>query len=228
MDRRNRPLRKRGFEFNTMSTNTICFDIETGPLSAEYLDLITPEFSAPGNYKDEDKIAANIAEQKARWTDRAALSPLTGKVLCIGILHSEGSFHVIDGSGCESALLREFAEYVSANEGKHFVGFNIKSFDVPFLIKRCWRLGASPFLRPGANLRYLDNWTDLRDIWQMGDKQAEGSLDAIAKFFGIGAKTGSGKDFAALWESDREAATAYLQNDLKLTHAVGQRMGVIV
>lgn len=211
-----------------MSSHAIVFDCETAPLAADYLDMIAPEFEAPANYKDPEKIAANIAEQKARWADRAALSPLTGKVLCIGIRGADDSFTVMDGGGKEDALLKLWAEFVAANRGERFVGFNIIGFDIPFLVRRAWRLGIMPCMSPGVNLRRLDEWIDLRDVWQMGDRQAEGSLDAIAKFFGIGAKTGNGKDFAALWESDKAAALAYLENDLNLTYAIGQRMGVIV
>ena len=68
---------------------------------------------------------------------------------------------------------------------------------------------------------------DLREVWQMGDRQAHGSLDAIAKHLGVGAKTGNGKDFAALWEKDRQTAIAYLENDLSITAAIANRMGVI-
>lgn len=212
-----------------MNTNhTLVFDCETGPLGGDYLNMVAPEFEAPSNYKDEFKIAAHIAEQKSKWIDQAALDPRTGKILVIGIRGLDGSFRAIDGGGDEATLLQEFSALVAANGGKIFAGFNIKTFDIPFLVKRMWRLGVSPFLRPGASLRYLDNWIDLRDVWQMGDKQAGGSLDAIAKFFGIGAKTGHGKEFANLWKADRAAALAYLENDVQLTYDVGVRMGVIL
>ncbi len=211
-----------------MSSHYIVFDCETGPLPLDYLDMIAPEFEAPANYKDPDKIAASIAEQKLRWIDRAALSPMTGRVICIGIRDLDDSFVCMDGGGDEAELLRQWTALVQQYKGEQFVGFNIHGFDLPFLMRRSWRLGVKPCFRPGVDLRRLSDWTDLRTVWQMGDKQAEGSLDSIAKFFGIGEKGGSGKDFAGLWESDRDAAMEYLRNDIRLTHAIGEKMGVIV
>ncbi len=210
------------------SGRSITFDIETGPLSAEYLDMIAPTFEPPSNYKDPEKIAANLAEQKAKWVDRAALSPMTGRVLCVGVRDVDGSFRVIDGGGDESELLKEWAEIFQQSRKESFVGFNINSFDAPFLLKRAWKLGVRPFLRPGVKFAYMDNWVDLRDVWQCGDRQAEGSLDAISKFLGVGAKNGEGKNFHLLWKDDRDAALAYLKNDINLTYDVAVRMGVIV
>ena len=42
----------------------IVFDIETGPMPEDILTRQMPRFSAPANWKDEDKIAAKIKEQE--------------------------------------------------------------------------------------------------------------------------------------------------------------------
>lgn len=67
---------------------------------------------------------------------------------------------------------------------------------------------------------------DLRDEWQLGDRQSRGSLDSIAKHLGLGGKTGDGKAFAELWRTDRKQATAYLHNDVELTARVAGVLGV--
>jgi hypothetical protein len=67
---------------------------------------------------------------------------------------------------------------------------------------------------------------DLRELWQLGDRQARGSLDSIAKHLGVGAKNGDGKAFAELWRSDRKQAEAYLHNDLKLTAKIAHALGI--
>ena len=69
---------------------------------------------------------------------------------------------------------------------------------------------------------------DLRDAWQLGDRQARGSLDSIAKHLGVGTKNGSGAEFAALWQSDRAKATEYLRNDLQLTARIADALGCCV
>lgn len=209
-----------------MSSHTAYFDIETSPLPDSYLDMICPVFDAPSNWKDPEKIAANLTEQKAKWKTQAALSPLTGKILCVGVLDIDGSFMVIDGDGDERALLEEFKRVVDHNKDDQFVGFNIHSFDLPFLMKRAWRNGLAPCVRPGTYLARSEKWIDLRAIWQCGDRTAPGSLDVVAKFLGVGAKTGSGADFAGLWDTDKPAAIEYLRNDLNLTMEVAERMGV--
>lgn len=190
--------------------------------------MIAPQFEPPGNYKDPEKIAANLAEQKAKWKDRAALSPLTGKVLCIGIRDIDGSFCVIDGDGDEAELLSRWLSWVKRDHTETFVGWNCFGFDLPFLVRRAWKLGVEPCLPPRANFRYLENWVDLREVWGFGDKWTEGGLDDVSLFLGAGTKNGDGKDFAKKWAEDRQAALLYLQNDIQLTYDVGLKMGVIV
>ena len=50
------------------------------------------------------------------------------------------------------------------------------------------------------------------------------SLDKVAKFFGVGEKTGNGAQFWELYNTDKEAALAYLTNDVKLTEAIYNNM----
>ena len=64
------------------------------------------------------------------------------------------------------------------------VGFNIYPFDLPFLFRRSWKHRVEvPFgIRRGRY--WADEMVDLRDGWQLGDRQARGSLDSIAKHLG--------------------------------------------
>jgi len=126
--------------------------------------------------------------------------------------------------------LREFWELTRGEMGRMnpMIGFNIFGFDLPFLFRRSWKHRVPvPFgLRRG---RYWgDQIIDLRDAWQLGDRQAKGSLDSIAKHLGVGAKNGDGKAFAELWQSDRKQAEAYLRNDIELTAKVAYALGVCV
>ena len=82
-----------------------------------------------------------------------------------------------------------------------------------------------------AGLRRGRYWSesviDLRDLWQLGDRQARGSLDVIARHLGVGAKNGDGKEFAQLWQSDREKAIAYLKNDVEMTARIAESLGCV-
>ncbi len=205
------------------------FDIETGPLPDEELTAMIPPFDPAevktGNLKDPDKIAAKLQEAEvnhiANARDKAALSPLTGKVLAIG-LETDGAATLLAFEH-EWETLNEFW-LIYASTHAMFVGFNINSFDLPFLIKRSWKLGVPV---PGGvrNGRWWgDRFHDLRDEWQMGDRMARGSLDAVCKFFGVEGKNGNGKDFARLFELNRDAALEYLENDLRMTRRAHEGM----
>ena len=217
---------------------TIVFDVETGPLAESELSALLPPFNPAevktGNLKDPAKIAEKIAEAEANhrrdFIERAALDPLTGRVVAIGMLDLETDKFFIIGHDDEARTLREFWEASRGEMGRNnpLIGFNICNFDLPFLFRRSWKHRiAVPFgIRRG---RYWgDQVVDLRDAWQLGDRQARGSLDSIAKHLGVGAKNGDGKSFAELWRSDRKQAEAYLRNDIELTAKIADVLGVIV
>ena len=217
---------------------TIFFDIETGPLPEPELAALVPPFDPAevktGNLKDPDKIAAKIAEAEAshrrEFFERAALDPLTGRVVAVGLIYFDtGEFHVI-GHDDEAATLREFWKATEGEMGRInlMVGFNSNGFDLPFLIRRSWKHRiAIPFgLRRGRY--WTEQVVDLRDAWQLGDRQARGSLDSIAKHLGVGGKNGDGAAFAHLWQNDRTKAVEYLRNDLQLTAKVAAVMGCVV
>ena len=132
-----------------MTMHTICFDIETGPLPEAELASMVPAFDPAevktGNLKDPDKVAAKIAEAEANhrreFIERAALDPLTGRVLAIGLLNWDtGEFRVIAHED-EAAMLREFWETCRGEMGRlnEMIGFNSRAFDLPFLIRRSFK-----------------------------------------------------------------------------------------
>jgi len=221
---------------------SICFDIETGSLPEAELASMVPAFDPAevktGNLKDPEKVAAKIAEAEANhrreFFERAALDPLTGRVVAIGLLVNaecgmrNAEFRII-GHEDEAATLREFWEVCRGEMGRinEMIGFNSRAFDLPFLIRRSFKHRVPvPFgIRRG---RYWgDEMVDLRELWQLGDRQARGSLDTVARHLGVGQKNGDGAAFAALWQSDREKALAYLKNDLELTARVAEALGVL-
>ena len=218
--------------------NTIIFDIETGPLPESELAALLPPFDPAevktGNIKDPDKIAAKVAEAEANhrqeFIERAALDPLTGRVVAVGLLYPDsGEFHVI-GHEDEAATLREFWDVCRGEQGRihQLVGFNTHLFDLPFLIRRSWKHRVPVPLGIRRGRYWSDEMLDLRDGWQLGDRMAKGSLDVIAKHLGVGAKNGDGKAFAELWASDRAQAVAYLRNDVQLTAKVAEVLSCCV
>lgn len=215
---------------------TIYFDVETSGLPESELLATMPPFDPAdvkcGNLKDPEKIAAKLAEAESAhrrdYLEGAALDALTGRVLAVGFA-TDGDVTILDGGGGDEAeLLRAFWNVVTCSyyQGAGLVGFNVCAFDLPFLVKRSWKhsLAVPLWLREGR--WWSKRVVDLREAWQMGDRQAKGSLDAVARHLGVGRKVGDGKDFARLWAEDRPAAVAYLENDVRLVRAVAERMGV--
>ena len=221
----------------TLTMKRIYFDIETGPLPESELLPLLPAFDPAevktGNLKDEAKIAAKIEEAKLNhrrdFIERAALDATTGRVVAVGLLHdATGEFEVI-GHDDEAETLREFWSRWRWQDSRpvEFVGFNVLQFDLPFLVRRSWkrRVPVPAGLRRGRY--WSESVIDLRDLWQLGDRQARGSLDVIARHLGVGAKNGDGKEFAQLWQSDREKAIAYLKNDVEMTARIAESLGCV-
>ena len=210
------------------SNPIIIFDIETGPLPAN--ELVIPQFDPSqvkvGNIKNPDLIAERIQKAEethaADYIRNAALDALTGQVICIGykFQHDKPAILSSDADGEKAMLQQWWAILTSLERNPQLVGFNVKSFDLPFLIKRSWkyRLTVPYWLRHG---RYWNDLiVDLRDLWQLGDSRAHGSLNAICRHLGLGEKAGNGADFHRLWQEDRQAAIAYAVQDVELTAKV--------
>jgi DNA polymerase elongation subunit (family B) len=207
---------------------TIIFDIETGPLPLDQLHIppFNPADVKLGNTKDPDKIAEKIQAAEANHANdyirNAALDALSGQVLCIGYRKEGQETGVLSSNADgEAAMLQQWWSLLNYYERTpKLVGFNIKAFDLPFLIKRSWKHRITPpyWLRQG---RYWNDLViDLREVWQLGDSRSHGSLASICRHLGLGEKAGSGAEFNLLWNTDRQAAIDYCLQDIRLTQAV--------
>lgn len=228
---------------------TIYFDIETGGLPEEELLAIMPPFDPDdvklGNIKDPLKVQAKIdlarEKHKRDFIERAALCPLTGRVMAVGIVEKVSGVFECIGDDDEAELLRKFWKAVCFTEsvemspfGDEFggdealnriIGFNVRLFDLPFLVKRSWKHRVAVPARLRSGRYWSEQMVDLRDVWQLGDSGSVGSLGRVAKHLGVGQKNGDGAAFARLWREDRETAMAYLRNDLDMTVRVAQALG---
>lgn len=205
-------------------------DVETSPLPPGQIMDLAPDFEAPSNWKDPAKIEAEIARKREQWLLDAALSPLTGQVVAVGIKACHGLAALKLGLP-EQELLDWFwkaqDQLVAADFAAKFVGFYSNKFDLPFLLRRSWKHGVAvpEFIVNGTYLS--DMFIDLARRWELGNRDDRISLDRLCKFLGVGEKTGNGADFAELLKSDPAKAEEYLRTDLNLTEACARRMGMI-
>lgn len=206
------------------------FDIETGPVPESELARVKPEFVANRSYKDPAKIAADLAEKEAAWRENAALSAVTGRVLAIGMMDAFGHITIAHDPADEAGVIRRFWLEITNTSPPYrsssWAGFGIFHFDLPFLIRRSWKLGLR--IPPIRNGRYWsEKFVDLREVWQCGDRECGGSLLSVGRFLDLPEqKTGSGADFARLYldETTRPEAIRYLEQDLKATKALANRL----
>jgi predicted PolB exonuclease-like 3'-5' exonuclease len=207
----------------------VILDIETIAQPIEVIRPLMPEFTPPANYKDPEKIAANLAEQQAKWIEGAALSAMTGRIAILGIKEVWGSnntqIHVAESLEDERSILAMF--WAAIAEGP-VIGWNLKGFDIPFIIQRSWIHGLR-VKESVWNGKWLSNdfSIDLMERWCCGNGKQTAGLGAVSKACGVGEKTGTGAEFGKLWEIDRQKAIEYCRHDLELTFDLAKRMGVV-
>jgi len=244
----------------------LVYDIETGPLPwAEIEPLYAPPEKLPpwddgmvkyGQTKDPAKRAekfaevkaaydaklaaeaAAIAEHKAQWAREAALSPVTGRVLAIGVRSERGQAIVGNDAPCQEAdILSDWWSLYRKHNDAHarFVGYCSNFFDFPFLVWRSYKLEIpvpeSAWDKTGRYPAY--SFVDLMDrLPKRGFSDESRKLGDICRWLGIGAKPDGvdGGMFASLWggsPEDHQQAAEYLLNDLDMTWRLAERMGVI-
>lgn len=163
-------------------------DIETVPIREAVERRLSdpPEFTAPGNYKDPDKIEAYVESKRAEWEDKlrseAALSELTGRVVAVGIVNDDRG--IATAQEDEAELVRLAADELA--NCNRVVTFNGSSFDLRFLRNRMLMHGISPPTVLGSESRYaLQRQVDLRDFLTGFDRYQRGKLDEWCAAFGL-------------------------------------------
>ena len=201
----------------------IVFNVETDGLPRDEIQHLMPEFSAPSNYKDAEKIQTWKARKQEEWFLDAPSSALSGRVMAIGIQKPNQTPLVIIDSD-EADILRQFWNYYRSNADCKFVGFNIYAWAIPFLVRRSW---ANRVIVPKIlNGRYLNgNFIDLLQVWGCGTFE-KASLGNIARFFGIKRKDEE-INFNAMWQISPSRAIEKLKSDVLSIRRIGEAMGVV-
>ena len=210
-------------------------DIETIAQPEADIRAKLPPFDADkvplGVLKDPDKILAKIMEAQANHgnaeVERAALSAETGIVAISGMM--DDSIHQF-ADGEEDIIAKTFEKMLQVFSGGGIIsGWNVKGFDLPFLVKRAWLLNVKVPARIFNPLKprypWSDSIVDLMDVWKAGQfTEKHTSLNTALRHLGLPQKTGCGADFGSLWEGDKTAALAYNADDLELEMMVARRL----
>lgn len=220
--------------------SSFLFDIETQPLSEPEIIANMPPFDEEealgrkGNRTKPDTIAQFIEDERKKHHEaifeKAALNEWAARVLVVTYRWPDGTTE-IDESPSEGHLIGKLWSHVyqAIRNNGDIIGFNIKSFDLPFTIWRSW-LNQIP--QPKAlmtDFRWFNRSViDLRDVGSLGRyemKFRKGDLNHYSKLMGGPQKSEkSGKRFWEIYKEDRERALEYCQTEMDALEAIAAGM----
>lgn len=123
--------------------------------------------------------------------ETTGLSAATNQIIIIGILKNDKIKQLVAKTEKEEKKILKKFDNIVANSVGPLVGFNIKRFDIPFIIARCLKHGVE---LSGSGLRFFlskDRYCyeviDLKDLCidYLKFQRGEFGLDHICKVFGI-------------------------------------------
>lgn len=174
----------------------LVFDIETVGLELDAFDEAQQEYLLR---------SANTSEERSRKIAEFALSPLTGRVVTIGMSmmkhhgtgwESRDVAYILDPTmvdndaviesvlpsgatayaSSERTILVNFWKLLAANPGIHLVSFNGRGFDAPWLMLRSAALGVRPTRNLMDGTRFsYANHTDLLDKLTFYNRSSSGA-----------------------------------------------------
>lgn len=215
----------------------IYFDIETRPDP-----MLGPNYGFdPDTVKVNKSDTAEIKSQKIQNAYEKHMTKImtdvfTAEVCALGIIkENPEDFEMITSfENSDYGIVSYFWKVMRDIEfqNKHQVGgYNIKQFDLPFMVKRAWKHGISvpkwAFTTWKGRIYWGEIWVDIRDIWTFGDKYAPGKLDDVCKFVGIPGKTEDlASKFYLTLEEDPKRAKEYLKADCEACMNLHQKIAV--
>ncbi len=180
-----------------MEEHYLIIDVETCPIDLE-------------NYEGLDE------EQRIKL-----INPIDSKIIAIGIRHN--SINDIFIGENERDILESFWKECSSIRSKHIstaiVGFNILSFDIPFLTARSFinRVTISPF-----SLKSILDLKEKINAYRWG--KTRGKLKEYASLMGLQTQDTTGNEIAKLCrEKEFEKIKQYLVHDLEITDELYKR-----
>lgn len=197
------------------------FDIETQANKEAIKFMPKPE--APSNYKDEAKIAAYIEAKQQEQIERAALDADYGKIIALG--------YKVDDQPVEAALvtsvgLREIDVLhlfwgLLAEQRGECCGYNIIGFDLPYILRRSFALGAKPKALPDLRKYQTYPVCDLMGIlYNWGSAKG---LKFVAERYGLEDLLPD-LDGSQVKDMDCETLATYVKNDVMLVYRLYQKM----
>ena len=212
----------------------LVLDLETLPISnaADFVTL--DDISAPGNYRDLEKIAAYCEAERIKRIEAAALDLDLAQIVAIGLVDGKGIASILTPTGLDSetTMVAELAHVLRTDEFLKLITFNGFKYDLPLIQRRARYLGVD---FPRINLdRYRTHHVDLyEELTLRGQVKAHG-LRWYARRHGWtdlleadplkegGAEVGRAAD-----EGRWEDIAAHAKIDAQITYRLAMWLGVI-
>jgi uncharacterized protein YprB with RNaseH-like and TPR domain len=188
--------------------------------------------SAPSNYKDEEKIAAYIAEAEAKRLERFSLDPDCCRIVAFGyhdVPEGNPTVYLCSTEREEREQLQLFWKTYAELETR-LITYNGHRFDLPVLVMRSIYLKVS---HPAITFAPAWKAWPHVDLWEKlslnGARRDVKSLRFYCKRFGIPIYDDiSGKDIAAMVAAGEwRKVEHHCLFDLDLTRALAERLGVL-
>lgn len=219
-----------------------------------FLDVesLPAEKTSPLWQRLSSQIQPNPEESKQDFDSRVgkilkntAMNPALGRVWMIGVAFRSETPVIFSGDGTpesEVHVLEELDGFLSNIQNPWLVGYNIESFDIPFLKVRCLHHG-KPKIAAKLGRYSTKPWdaaiVDLMKVWPRtgADKSAWetglkglGKLDTVCEVLGIARQTGvMGPEVADAYErGDRAGVEEHLYYDIIQTRDVFRKLYPII
>lgn len=202
----------------------LVFDIETAPMPGcdAFIELGDP----PKNYVNADAIANWRTRERTKRIAEAGLDLDLCEVVAIAYQHDWGTHPAVytRQDMDERALLKEFWHWA---KNCRLIGFNIRWFDLPVLLRRSLYLGIEA---PSLVLdKYRTDIVDLADILSFGRRDLLRSLGFYARRLGLSHEDSvDGSQIAhhvaaGAWD----VIAAHARDDVQTTVAIARRLGLV-
>lgn len=173
---------------------------------------------------DIETIPLDRKEYESRTEDgerKKLLNPIDSRIVAIG-MKKEGEEAKTFMDGDEAQILQKFWAEIAKAKGPslRIVGFNVKEFDVPFLVTRSFinNVEIVPFL-----LKEIIDIREKLSAYKYGN--VRGKLKEFAGFINIEKADMDGGDVAPqYWSGNMKKIETYLRKDLEITEALYQRI----
>lgn len=211
----------------------IYIDIETTG-NAGIIQFL-PEPTPPGNYKKPESIARWVDEAKQKQIAKAALDLDAARIISIAVAKDDGEpmgWAIPDdkrqNSLEEAAIIGSFWDWVAgdvfAGDAVRFIGYNIRNFDLPILLRRTWQLGIAPPLNIApmitrTSAQVVDLMEALYHNGYTGTRYR--GLKTVCKMYGI-ENSMPDADGSMVDELSAGELLAYNLNDVALTQRLAQ------